>query len=770
MKLSAKQTISAPIRRSRFIQAAVVFLAWVAVIATRLIWLQVVLHPKYIEQADRQQQRTIDVAARRGMLYDRNLRELAMTIQADSIYAVPSEISDHAAIAQQLAQIVHTDPSDNFTAADQIEARLDNSHGFAWVARRVDDATSERIHALNLKGIYYQKEFKRTYPNNEMAAQILGSVGTDDGGLLGMEREFDGELHGTPGRRLAALDARRHVMGSVERDPEPGKNLVLTVDANIQYIAEHALDAAMLRTHALRGTVVVQDPNSGQILALAVRPTFNPNDMQHADPANLRDSAVSDVYEPGSVFKLITYSAAIEEKLTHPDDIIDCQGGKIDLYGRTIHDSHLGLGKITVSKALWESSDVAAVKLALRMGDEKFYKYIRAYGFGDRTGIELPAETRGLLRPVYSSNPKIQGWSQTSIGSLAIGQEVGVTPVQLVSMVSAIANGGVYLPPHILLEMTDVEKGDTRLQPMAFHPAMQLPKVLPDRVHRVISEMTSAEMRHMMEGIVLYGTGKEAQLNGYSAAGKTGTAQKIDVATRTYSKTKYVASFAGFAPVNNPAISVAVIVDSPEGNHYGAEVSAPVFREVAQQVLEYLGVPHDQPVRRGALLASNNEHEMDDAPQETDRDVKALYSAVNSLPEDDPLRNVASATNTDAQTQSATGSQPVPTPVKAFIPKATLAVWQSGALIEEKPSTAQLPQVKIEPVVQARSSHSVVVDAGARVAVPSIVGETLREAVLQINTAGLNLQAIGSGVAREQVPAAGTMAPLGTQVVVRFTR
>ncbi len=768
MKPTNKQIASAPIRRNRFIAAAAFFIAWVLIIAVRLVWLQVILHPKYMDLAGRQQQRTIDVAPRRGMLYDRNLRELAMTVQVDSVYAVPGEVANHAALAQQMAAIVHTDPNDNFTSAEQIQQRLDNGDKFAWIARRVDDDTSAKIHALNLKGIYYQKEFKRTYPNNEMASQILGAVGADDNGLLGMEHAFDAELHGTPGRRLAALDARRHVMGSEERDPEPGKNLVLTVDANIQYIAEHALDAAMARTHAIRGTVVVQDPHSGQILALAVRPTFNPNDMQHADPANLRDSAVSDVYEPGSVFKLVTYSAAMEDNLAHPDDIIDCQGGKIELYGRVIHDSHLGLGKVTVAKALWESSDVAAVKLALKLGDDRFYKFIRAYGFGDRTGIELPSETRGLLRPVHSSNPKVRGWGPTSIGSLAIGQEVGVTPVQMVSMVSAIGNGGVYLPPHILLQTTDAAKGDARLQPAAFHPEMQLPQVMPAGSHRVISEMTSAEMRHMMEGIVLYGTGKEAQLNGYSAAGKTGTAQKIDVATRTYSKTKYVASFAGFAPVNSPAISVAVIMDSPQGDYYGAAVSAPVFRDVAQQVLEYLGVPHDEPVRTGPQVARSSEREMDDVPQEDAGEMQALYAEVNSLPADDPLHYAT--TDSDTAPKPVAATQPVPAPVKALIPKATLAAWQSGALIADKNNNAPLPEVKIAPVVQPRSSHSVVVDAGARVAVPSFTGETMREVVLQTNAAGLKLQAIGSGVAHEQAPAAGTMAPLGTEVVVRFSR
>ena len=272
----------------------------------------------------------------------------------------------------------------------------------------------------------------------------------------------------------------------------------------------------------------------------------------------LQDLAVSDVYEPGSTFKLVTYSAALDGAGVQPTDMVDCQGGAMTMYGRTLHDdkSDDHLGVVTVQYALEHSSDVGAAKMALKLGNQKFYDYMRAFGFGDRSGIELPSETRGLLR-----NPK--KWGATSILSMAIGQEVGVTPVQLVTMVSTIANGGVYMPPHVLLQSTDEMKGDPRLKPVAFRPANQLPATLPDGAHRVITEMTSAKMRMMMQGIVVEGTGEAAALNGYSAGGKTGTAQKIDPVTHTYSHTKLVASFAGFAPVSNPAISVAVVIDTP---------------------------------------------------------------------------------------------------------------------------------------------------------------------------------------------------------------
>src|SRR5882757_2759928 len=632
--------LTAPIRRIRFAYVALFFCAWTGLIAARLGWLQVVRHSDFVHRAAMQQQRTFEVAPRRGMMYDRNLRELAVTVQADSVFAVPSELGDNrASAAEILAEIVHADPRDNFTSKQQMLARFNASKNFAWVARRLDAGTAERVRELNLKGIYFQKELKRFYPNSDLAAQVLGYVGTDDLGLGGLEQKFEEEMHGEPGHMLTAVDARRRVLGSEESQPMPGENLVLSIDANIQYMAERALDAQMEKMKAAHGTVVVQDPHTGQILALAISPRFNPNDSRHMDASVLKNLAVSDVYEPGSTFKLVAYASAIDAAGVQPTDIVDCQGGALTMYGRTLHDDrsdgHLGL--VTVQYALERSSDVGAAKMALKLGNQKFYDYMRAFGFGDRSGIELPSETRGLLR-----NPK--KWGSTSILSMAIGQEIGVTPVQLVTMVSTIANGGVYMPPHVLLQSTDQMKGDPRLKPAAFRPSNQLPDQLPDGAHRVIKELTSAKMRMMMQGIVVEGTGRRAALNGYSVGGKTGTAQKIDPATHIYSHTKLVASFAGFAPVSNPAISVAVVIDTPTvGTRYGAETSAPVFAEVAQQVLEYLGVPHDQPLKTKKELLVAEKDVVDDAPADNTADLTAMFDDVNSLPADDPLWAPANA-------------------------------------------------------------------------------------------------------------------------------
>jgi cell division protein FtsI (penicillin-binding protein 3) len=735
-------------RRLGLLHVSLFFAFWVSVICCRLVWLQVIHYKDYVDRAARQQQRTFEVAPRRGMLFDRNLHQLAMTGLADSVYAVPSEITNRQDLANALAKVVHTDPTDKFTTAHQIDARLNASRNFAWVARKLDPAVIDRVKALNLKGVYFQKEFKRYYPNSQLAAQVLGYVGTDDIGLGGMERKYEKDLHGVPGRMLTALDARRHVLDSQEREPDPGQNLVLTIDENIQFMAERALDAALARTHALNGTVVVQDPYTGQILALAIRPTFNPNDFRHATTSLLKNHAVTDVYEPGSTFKLVTYSAALEQKVTNPDQMIDCQGGKMEIQGRTLHDSHPN-GVMTVAKALAESSDVAAAKLAMRMGNDAFSKYIHDYGFGARTNIELPAETRGLLAPA-------KRWTESSLASIAIGQEVAVTPVQLVSMVSTIANGGVYLPPHILLDRTD--KTAAQLHPAAFHPQAELPETLPEGAHRVISTMTAAEMRKMMEGVVLFGTAKgDASLNGYTSGGKTGTAQKIDVLTHRYSKTKYIASFVGIAPVNNPAISVAVIIDSPEGNHYGNVNAAPVFREVAQEALEYLGVPHDTSLTPPKDLAKDKTMPpVEEVAQESTGDLNAMFSEVNNLPADDPLRQPQTPAD------SAPAKEPSPIAPK---PEAPL-VAQAPAV---NPPAEEKAEEKKEEKKDPSPGHGVVVSAN-RVGVPSFVGESLRNAIESAGTAGLALDIVGSGIAREQVPAPGSQVPRGTEVVVRFSR
>ena len=732
-----------PLRRPRFWLICLFFFFWTCAIATRLFWLQIVQHKEYVEKAQKQQMRTFEVAPRRGILYDRNLHELAMTVLVDSIYADPAEIDDKKAAAETLAAIVHTDPEDNRTTAAAIEDRLEHGRNFAWVARRVGSNVSQRVQALRMKGIYFQKEFKRFYPDNQLAAQMLGYVGLDDNGLGGMEEKFNSDLHGEPGRMYTAMDARRRILGSTERDPQPGRNLVLTIDQNIQFMAEQALDHEMEKSHAEHGTVVIQDVHTGQILGLAVRPTFNPNDFRHTVPDLLIDRAVSDVYEPGSTFKLVTYAAALQEHLITPQTPIDCQGGEINLYGRVIHDdqSDRGIGTVPAATALARSSDVGVIKVALMLGPDRLYKYIRDFGFGQRTGVELPGETRGLLRPV-------KYWQPASIGYVAMGQEEAVTPVQLVTMVSTIANGGVYLPPHILMPASDaatapVQKSAAPQAPQPVRAEEDLPNPLPGGAHRVISTLTAAQMRAMMEDVVLNGTGKNAQLNGYSSAGKTGTAQKIDPVTHLYSKSLHIGSFAGFAPVNDPAIAVAVIIDSPKGAYYGSEVAAPVFAEVAQEVLEYLGVPHDAPVRQANDLAKKDLAIPEDdggVQGGNQEDIQALYAAANDLPTDDPLRQT--------ETQS-------PAPVA------------SAANATPAAQTAKTPPGAPAP---APPAHQTVVVQSRMLKVPSLIGLSVRDVIEQAAVAGFDVQIAGDGTARDQMPAAGTSVSPGTKIVVRCTR
>jgi cell division protein FtsI (penicillin-binding protein 3) len=432
--------------------------------------------------------------------------------------------------------------------------------------------------------------------------------------------------------------------------------------------------------------------------------------------------------------------------------MIDCQGGQITLAGRVIHDdkSDRGMGVVTVATALARSSDVAAVKLALKVGPDRFYHYIRDFGFGSRTGVEVPGETRGLLRATNK-------WNGSSIGSLAIGQEVGVTPVQLVSMVSTIANGGTYLPPHVLMpnQLTPSAK-PAALAPVAFRPGEDMPNPLPAGAHRVISEMAAAQMRKMMEGVALFGSGKPAQLNGYSSGGKTGTAQKVDPATHLYSKTMHIASFAGIAPVNNPVIAVAVVIDNPRNgpSYYGTAVSAPVFAEVAQEVLEYLNVPHDidvRPAKTDVKQAKAEKPEREDDSDADQSEVNALFAAANDLPADDPLRQQAvtpPAQKTAAQPDESArpGDEP-------------------GAPSQQ---TASDPPPASPP--QDRASSYVSISDGKKLSVPSLVGLPIRNVIEMIAAEGLQVEITGKGTVREQAPAAGTQVPSGTKIIVRCGR
>ncbi len=460
MRASAPKTPS----RRLYIFAVLLFV-WISAICFRLVRLQVVKFGFFEDLAERQRTRTVPVEPRRGNIYDRNGYPLAMSIDVDSVFAVPSEVHDQETTAAMLGKVLNLDPQD-------ILVRLKIARPFVFIARKIDAETATRIRELNLRGIGFRKEPKRFYPKRELAAQVLGYVGMDDEGLGGLEREFDDDLRGIPGQELISLDARRKWFSRVERPPDPGQNLVLTIDQTIQYIAESELQQGMEDTKAIAGTVVVENPRTGEILALANRPTFNPNVFNSVPAEALKNRAVSDIYEPGSVFKIVTYSAAIDQHVVTPDDKVDCQHGSIDVFGMKIHD-HESLGVVTIAEALAHSSDVAAIKVGMKLGDQRLYHYIHDYGFGQQTGIELPGETRGLAKPVSR-------WSKVSIGAISMGQEIGVTPLQTISLVSTIANDGVYTPPRIVAGELPP---DGNALPVVFHSAQQ---------HRVVSTMTAA--------------------------------------------------------------------------------------------------------------------------------------------------------------------------------------------------------------------------------------------------------------------------------------
>jgi cell division protein FtsI (penicillin-binding protein 3) len=716
-----------------------VFVFWCGVISVRLVYLQLFRYGTFQQRAQHQQQRTEEVSARRGVIYDRRGRELAMSINVDSVFAVPTEMPKPASTISLIARITRQDPH-------ELLARCEAAKTFCWLARKPDPEISARIRSLNLRGVYFEKESKRYYPKNELAAQALGYVGMDDAGLSGIEREYEDQLHGRPGQMLISVDARKQWFGSVEKQPEPGENVVLTIDEKIQYIAERELETAMQQTHAVSGTVIVENPRTGEILALANRPTFNPNLSREITSEKLKNHAVSDVYEPGSTFKLVTISGALEEKVTRPDEVFDCQMGSIVYNGMRIRDSKPH-GLLPVSDVLAESSDVGSIKIALRLGEDRFYKYIRAFGFGQQTGIELPGETRGLTKPVSR-------WSKVSIAAISMGQEIGITPLQLVGLVSTMANDGVYVAPRIVAATTQPQSAP---QMIAFHPTNE---------RRVISTFTAAEMRQMMQRVVLHGTGKKALLIGYSSAGKTGTAQKVDPATHAYSRTKYVASFAGFAPVNNPAITIAVVLDSAVGLHQGGQVSAPVFTRIAQQVLEYLHTPHDLeiPANRQVLLAREKTSEKDLEEGSPDHPGEAIDVA-DAAPTDVAPPFARGATTASADVSG--GSASAPRINNKILP---------ASMREEDAVSSQAAPASTSPSTMATTSPApatgtVVLDVEqGGISVPSFVGKSVRSAIEIAEANGLDLEIIGSGIAQDQSPSPGAHVPSGAKIMVRFGR
>jgi cell division protein FtsI (penicillin-binding protein 3) len=569
-QVQAKIRPDASLRRALFVAAFIVL--WMVAIGVRLVYLQVSQHDWLTEKAHSQQQGAIETGFERGQVADREGRQLARSVETESIFVAPDEVKDVGVASALLGKALGMDSA---ALAKQITDAKNEKRRFLWIARRILPEEAEKISACPLDGVHAQKEAKRFYPNGSLAAHVLGFVGLDNTGLAGIEQFYNQKISGEPGKLFLERDSRGRAYQSYEIPSRPGQSVVLTIDRMIQYRAEQALEAAVTRSRAKSGTAIVLNPRTGEILALANAPTFDPNQPGAAKAETRINQALEYVYEPGSTFKIVAYSAAIEKGLVKPDDKIDCQMGSITVAKRVIHD-HKPFGLLTVAEALAKSSNVGAIKLGLKVGDSSMFDFIKLYGFGSRTGVELPNESVGILR-------SLKRWQPSSIGSIAMGQEISVTPLQVAAAFATVANGGIRIAPHLVREIRSAN-GATVYRPN------------PEQ-HRVISTDTANALKGMLEGVTLNGTAKKAQLDGYTAAGKTGTAQKIDPRTKHYSPTKYVASFVGFAPVEDPAVVIIVVIDEPTGSHHGGDVAAPVFREIAEQILPEMNVAPDTEVK-----------------------------------------------------------------------------------------------------------------------------------------------------------------------------
>jgi cell division protein FtsI (penicillin-binding protein 3) len=574
------------------------------IIGARLVQLQISQHDDFTARARNQQLSAIDTSPTRGQVLDRQGRELARSIDTASFFADAREISDPNDTAKRIASVTGQDRDE---LSKRLAAAIEAKKQFVWISRRLDIDLANKLDKLELKGIYSRKESKRYYPNDSLAAHVLGFVGTEQIGLGGVEQYYNEKIRGEGGKVYLEMDRERHAFESYEVQPNPGQTVVLTIDQTIQYRTEQALGAAVERAHAKSGTAIVMDPQTGEILALANAPTFDPNQPQKDSAEARANSALQNVYEPGSTFKIVAYSAAIERGLVRPEDKIDCQMGQITVAGRLIHD-HKPFGVLTIADALAQSSNVGAIKLGLLVGNESMYDYMKRLGFGSRTGIDLAGESAGLLRALAR-------WQPSSIGSLAMGQEIGVTPLQMATAYCVLANDGMLVKPHVVRELRSADGA------VVFQTKVE--------ARRALKPETTAALRNMLEGVTLHGTARKAQLDGYTAAGKTGTAQKIDQKTHAYSATKYIGSFVGFAPVNHPAVVIIVVIDEPEGAYHGGDVAAPVFREIAEQILPDLSVSPDVEMKAGTQLIAQTSRP---SPQQVKEEQQRTEAREATLP------------------------------------------------------------------------------------------------------------------------------------------
>jgi cell division protein FtsI (penicillin-binding protein 3) len=566
------------VSRRRLLVVAAALITWTIVVVARLAQVQLARHDEYVVRAQRQQERTISLTPLRGSILDARGHLLAESVVAESVWADPQEVTDAQAVAKVLAGIRGVD-----VTAAEIERRLRRRGEFAWIARQVSPEVAAEVRALALRGVYLLEEHRRAYPKQKLASNLVGYVGLDGEGLAGLEHAADPWVRGRAGKVTLLRDARRGmymVGGEGSNAPVDGHNVVLTIDEVVQFVTERALAAAVEKYRARAGVAIVMEPSTGKILGMASIPTFDPNDYGAAPASHWRNRAVQDLYEPGSTFKVITAAAALEEGVVTASQVIDCSPGYYEI-GSTRIREHGGkrFDLLTFEQVLAQSSNVGTIRVGVALGPQRLHDWVTRFGFGRPTGIELPGEASGIVRPTAK-------WSALSNATISMGQEIAVTPLQLVQAFATIANDGVRVAPRIVDRVVDAD-GNVIHAPPAGAPV------------RVVSQRTAVVLGQMLETAVANGTGKAAAVEGYTVAGKTGTAQKAG--RGGYLPDSYVASFAGYVPADRPRLAIVIAIDEPRGGHYGGTVAAPVFREIAEPVLRYLGVEPALP-RRGVAV------------------------------------------------------------------------------------------------------------------------------------------------------------------------
>jgi cell division protein FtsI (penicillin-binding protein 3) len=558
--------------RGRTLCVAGIMVLWAAGIEARLIQLQIARHSDLMARAERQQLGTSEAPAKRGDIVDRRGHILATSVDADTIYAVPSEIGDQEATVERLCGALGDCTEKE---RQSLSERLRLRKAFAYVRRQVSPDQKRRVEELNLDGVGFMTESKRFYPNKELAAHLIGWVGIDNKGLGGLESTYDSLIRGKPGKVLVQTDARRHAYSRTEWPPSAGSTVELTIDEYLQHVAERELEAGVRANHAAGGTAIMMNPHTGEILALANVPTFNPNAFRDSTDNQRRNRGVQDLYEPGSTFKIVTASAAIEERVMAVNSWIDTNPGRIYITGRKPirEDRGKNLGVLSFTDVIVKSSNVGAIRIGFKVGTERMSRFVSLFGFGQTSSPDFPGENPGI---VWSA----EKWTESALASVSMGYQIGVTALQMATAVSSVANGGDLVEPRVIRA---VYRDNRRYV------------VKPKALRRTISRETAAALTSIMEEVVNRrdGTGKRAQIPGYTIAGKTGTASKL--VNGHYSHTDNNASFVGFVPSRQPAIAIIVVIDSPHGANgtHGGSVAAPVWKRIAEPALQYLGVAPD---------------------------------------------------------------------------------------------------------------------------------------------------------------------------------